>query len=97
MHHSTENGFSLTDEVAAQMDRGLGWLYKSAGMQPIPRVIHHLLTHPLIFAPHIHSDVILFLISNLAISHSGPVLSLSVFCVCMHDLNKIEKLVLINA
>lgn len=81
------------------MDGGLGWLYKTAGMQHIPLVIHHSLTHPLIFAPHIHTDVILCLISNLAIptQHTfWPGLFLSVFCVRMDDLNKIKKLLLIN-
>lgn len=70
MLRCTENGFSLTDGVAkAGSDRwgGLGRLCKTAGMQRVPLVIHHSLTHPLILAPHIHTDVILRLISNLAI------------------------------
>lgn len=86
MHRSTENGFSLTDEVAAQMDGGLGWLYKTAGMQHILLVIHHLLTHPLIFAPHIHTDVILSLMSNLAIptQHTFWTRPVPVSILCAH-------------
>lgn len=41
------------------MDGGSGWLYKTAGMQHIPLVIHHSLTHPLNICTT-HTDVILF-------------------------------------